>query len=398
MKNLSLSKKLYVSVLFLSFLLFGIFQCLFGAEASVIKDFFNISSSKFGVIITLVSFGGLFISIFSAIFGENLDKMKMITLSLFLMLIGALGTIITSNFYVLLIFALLSGLAYTFLDVMNNAIIGDLFAENKKTLLPSLHMFFAVGATFGAFIAGFMVNDKKPQSYIRPFVLIAVCLIITLIFNIITTKKVINEPDYVKPIKTKQKSGEIFKYPAAWIILLAGIMHFSFQKGVQTWLPTYMMDNIGMSYENASITLTLFFLGAMFSRMLSPVLFNKFNIKRMTMLFMVISAISLALALICTNTVIAVILIFISGFFHGIFAAALVYIACDIFPNMPAGASSIVLISISLGGLTAPLWMGVLSDYNNIGLRIPMFIICIMMVFSSVFVHLAYKAANNMKK
>ena len=98
-------------------------------------------------------------------------------------------------------------------------------------------------------------------------------------------------------------------------------------------------------------------------------------------------------AMIAQEMWLVVLLMVIGGFFQGSFAAGYVFALTDAFPAQSAGAASVVLMSINIAGMTAPLWMGAIG--KEIGFMLPMLIICGMMTLAAVILAFAKQKKQN---
>lgn len=394
MKTLSARAKAFIVAAFLSFLVYGIFQGLYGAQASVMMDYFNTTSAQHGMIITVQGIGGLAVAIICSFIGDKFNKLNLCLLGIFLMTVGSIATFFAEGYMFLFIMSLAAGIGYTFIDIMNGAVFAEVFINNKKTLIPMLHIFFGAGAMISPFFASLMVDADNPASYGLTFLIIGLASAAVLVTYFWTSKLILPETPYKKKAEVKQsapaKAGEIFKYKTTIVLLIAGALYYSFQKGVQSWLAAYIQQT-GASFELSANVLTMFFVGSLAMRIVSPWLFNKFDIKRMCIVFMLISAGFMVAALLCTNMALIITFVILSGAFQGVFSAAFAYIACDIFRTKTGSANSVVLIAISIGSMSAPLWMGAMADV--MGFMVPLYIICGMLCLSTLFIWLSYKVA-----
>ena len=70
--------------------------------------------------------------------------------------------------------------------------------------------------------------------------------------------------------RARANPAEIFRDGRAWIFLLSAFMNLCFQNGVTTWLPRYCSEVRGYGFTAAGLMVTVFFLGALIMRLLSP--------------------------------------------------------------------------------------------------------------------------------
>jgi MFS family permease len=175
-------------------------------------------------------------------------------------------------------------------------------------------------------------------------------------------------------------------------MMAAGVLYFSFQRGIMTWYPSYLYEDIGTTFAFSGLATTLFFVGSLACRIFSPVLFNRFNILKMTVLMTILCAVCMiaSVGVAPLSLALAIALAIAAGVLQGAFVAAYVFLICDMFPGKSASATSVVMIAINLGGITSPLWMGSMKDQLG-GYTIPMYIVSFMLAGSVGLIALAHR-------
>jgi predicted MFS family arabinose efflux permease len=385
-------KELFLLASFASaWIVYSVFSSLYGAEATVMMNFFGISTTQQGFLITIQCIGGLGVSLLCVFFGERMSKLKMIAFGIILLSVGSLATVFSVNYLQVMMFALIGGIGYNFMDIMENAAVVEIFPDKTKTALPALHMTFGIGAVAGPFFATAVVDPDVLSSFSRPFLVVGIAgFAVLAVFLIASGGMRGQQPQKAAPGKT-QNSGSIFKYPAAWVMVIAGVLYFSFQRGVSTWYPSYLIESANVSFQFSGLALTLFFLGSLACRVASPFLFNRFSILRMCVLMTVFSGVcmaaSVALAPVWVGLSITVAIA--GGVMQGAYVASYVFLICEMFPGKTASATGIVMIAINLGGITSPLWMGWMAE--QMGFTIPLYIISVMMLGSAALIAAAHK-------
>lgn len=73
--------------------------------------------------------------------------------------------------------------------------------------------------------------------------------------------------------------AEIFRDKRAWLYLLCCFLYLCFQNGIAVWLPNYYKTVHHMAGGAANAMLTLFFLGALVVRMLSPLVYKRMPVR-----------------------------------------------------------------------------------------------------------------------
>ncbi len=384
-------EKFLLASIFTIIILYAIFASLYGAEATVMMGFFKIGTAEQGFLTTVQSAGGLAVSLLLLFWGERMGRLKMVAFGIALLAAGSLSTALSVDYGQVLLFALIAGVGYTFIDIMSNAAIVDIFPDRKKTALPMMHMTYGIGAVIGPFFATAVVDPNLLASFGRPFLIVGVAGFAAFVLFVVASCRVKEERPKTKAVQSVKERGGIFRYPSAWIMLAAGFLYFSFQRGLVSWYPSYLIESAGVSFWFSGVALTLFFVGMLAFRISSPYWFNRVNILKMCILLTALAGACMlvSLALVPVSVTAAIIFVVLGGALQGVFGPAFIYLICDLFPGRSASASSVLLIALNLGGITAPLWMGSMAE--SIGFTVPLYIIFSMLVGSAAMIALAHK-------
>ena len=195
----------------------------------------------------------------------------------------------------------------------------------------------------------------------------------------------------MKEIKSRAKSNpaEIFRDKRAWLYLLVCFFYISFQTGITTWLPTYCSKYLGYNFQTAGLMVTLYFLGALGIRFLSPVIYKKISVRSFYIGSLLLSGILFLVFLMLPMPEIASkIMMVVMGLLQGASVPALVILTCEAFPTRTASASSVIVLGISLASLVIPTVMGALMKSS--GYLMPMLVITVCL-FLSVLILLPIK-------
>lgn len=392
MGKFSGKEKLLLTSFASAWILYAIFISLYGSEATVMMGFFGTNTVEQGFLTTIQCIGGLGVSFFCVFFGEKLNKMTMIGFGIILLCAGSLATVFGTNYMQIVLFALVAGIGYTFMDIMENASVVDIFGSRTKTALPTLHMTFGIGAMVGPYFATAVVDPNLLSSFSWPFLIVGIATAGIFILFVFASRRMKGEKRPQKAAAVAvHNPGSIFKYPAAWVMLAAGILYFSFQRGLMTWYPSYLIDSANVSFTDSGWALTLFFMGSLGCRIVSPFLFNRFSILKMTIFMTVLCGVFMiaSVAVAPASLLLAEVFGVAGGVMQGAFVAAYVFLFCEMFPGKSASATSVVMIAINIGGITAPLWMGSMAE--SIGFALPLYILFIMLFVCAALIAIGYR-------
>ena len=338
--------------------------------------YFGIDEAQNGAILTVQSFGCLAVAVLLGLFGERLNKMY--ALAFGILLLGLAGVCIglipelmptAAGYAAMLGFSLVAGVGFICIDLLTNSLIADVFREDKTRVLPYAHAFYGGGAMLAPVFVTAIVSPALPESFARPYLIIGLGAVLTGAVLALCARRIAPETPYadMAAIRRRAKSNpaEIFREGRAWLFLLSAFMNLAFQTGLTTWLPRYCSATRGYDFTQAGLTVTLYFLGALAIRLLSPVAYAKIGVRRFYCGSLLSStALYLVFMLLPMPDWADSVSICLLGFLLGATVPSLIIICCDAFPERTASASSIVVFGVSLASMTAPVLVGRMMTFD----------------------------------
>ena len=361
-----------------AFVVYAIYIVLFGTLSTTMMDFYAINTGAQGVFTMVSSIGGIAAALFCALAGERFSKLWAIMIGTLLLGAAALGIGLAPPYLLACLFSLLCGVGYTVIDVMGNSAITEYFPDRTKTLLPMVQIIFGIGTMVGPFLATSLLIPDVSHSFVRSFLLVGGLGVIVTVFYSISLKR---SSDFLPKVDIKsmaasarQNPGEIFRSWKSWVILLACSLFCAFNMSIVAWYPTFFSLYRGMDTEGAALMLTLFYVGILVMRIISPLVFKKIQPQKVFVLF---SLISIALMLVAINTPsipMAMVFTVLGGAFQSLNIVCVIMIATELFPSRKASASSLAVFSNNIGGMVAPALVGLAAE--TMGLQLPLSILC----------------------
>ena len=371
--------KLFITMSFLAFVVMAIPYTVHGSLAPVTMELYGITAAQQGLIMTMQSVGALGAAMFIALKGEQYNKIH--TIAFGLLICGVMGAVIGAapTYVILLLIVIVVGVGVSFIDIMMNGVVSDVYPSRKNTLLPIVHAFYMVGAMLVPVIVTMIATPDRPETFTRPFhVLLAAGLVVGILY-FISGRRIMPETPYLNMDAMKKRvaenPAEIFKTKKAWFFIAVGILYFTFQIGTAMWLPTFTIRNTGADFSMGGMALSVFFAGNLVMRFLSPLFFRVLSPRILYSLSCAISGALMVAALFAGNIALMFVLVAAAGFTQGAAVAAFMLMCIDAFPDRTASAASITTLCVGTASLTAPFWMGALSAVAG-GFMIPMLMIC----------------------
>lgn len=361
-----------------AFVVYAIYVVLFGTLSTTMMDFYVINTGAQGVFTMVGSIGGIAAALFCALFGERFSKLWAIMVGALLLGVATLCIGLAPPYLLVCLCALLCGVGYTVIDVMGNASVTEHFPDRKKTLLPMIQIIFGIGTMVGPFLATSLLTPGISRSFIYPFLLVGILGVIVAVFYSISLKKAkpfLQGGDWKNmAASAKQNPGEIFCSWKSWTILLACSLFCAFNTTIVAWYPAFFSLERGMNAEDAAMILTLFYVGILVMRIISPLIFKKIQPQKVFVYFSIISIVLMLAAINTQSIPAAMVLTTVGGAFQSLNIVCVIMIATELFPMRKASASSLAVFSYNIGGMVGPPLVGVAAE--TMGLQLPLSILC----------------------
>lgn len=391
--NLSGAKKLLIVLCFLMFMLYGMYFGGFGANSGSMMRFFGIGESRQGMIMTVQSFGCIVMALVLGIAGERINKLKGLFFGLLIMglaglLIGTLPlyTSAGSGYGTMLCFSVFGGVGYITIDLLMNGAVADVYSERKTTFLPFVHAFYGAGSMLAPLFVSLLADPSEPSSFSVPYLVIGICALVLGMFFYLVIKKVTPETPYadMAPIRAKAAANplEVFRDVRAWQYFLCCFLYLCFQTGLVAWMPRFFEVKLGTPYETSNSMLTLYFLGALVIRLISPAIYRRMSAKRYYLFSIGASVAVFVVFLLIPSQALLLrsALLIITGLLQGIAVPSLQLLVTDDFADRTASASSTIVLGVSLSALLAPVIMGAIIE--SAGYMTAMWFITVLLLLS----------------
>jgi fucose permease len=383
-----------LALCFVAFILYSMYFNGFGTNSPAIMGFFGIDEAANGLILTVQALGCIAMTVLLGLFGERLNKISGIAWGLLVMgaggvLVGLIPVLSPNGGYLLMMaFSLVAGIGFTTIDLLMNGLVADVFPERKNTLLPFVHGFYGLGAMLAPVFVTAVVEPSVPSQFARPYLAIGAAALCAFVLMALAGRRARAHTPYadMSAIRARARSNpaEVFADLRAWLYLLVCLMFQAFQLGLTTWFPGYCREVLSFSYENSALMLTLYFLGILAMRFVSPLIYKKISVRLFYIATVASSSVLFLLFLFIRPSLgLSGALIAIIGFLHGSAVPSQVILCCDTFPQRTASASSILLFAVSTATFVVPAALGRVIGVS--GYLPPMLIITACLVLSVLF-------------
>lgn len=360
---------------------------IYGPDAPLTMEWYGIDAAQQGFLITLQAIGGSAAAVYLGLRGEVFNKIYAVTIGCLVLGVSCILMSLAPPYGLLGTVATVCGFGFTVIDINVNGVIADVYPEQKGTLLSIGHAFYGAGGMIAPSLVALTVSAEEPRTFTVPFLIVGIVSLGVFAWAGLSGRPLVPQSPYSDMQAMKQRvrsgAGEVFRKPEAWALLAAGILYFTFQLGVASWLPSWGIES-GMTFEDANFLTSGFFAGQLVMGFLCALLLRKIGARRLFAVTGMLSAVCMAVAILCGNPVLTTVLVVTSGFLQGTGVITLIMVLTDAFPHRTASASSIQVIGANTAAVTAPLWMGAVADTT--GFAPPLLVSCAMYVGGCVLV------------
>jgi fucose permease len=372
---MSYNRKAVFAAACVAMFIFGIVMSILGALLPSVIEQFGLDKAMAGSLFPLMTIGML---LGSLLFGPIVDRygykgLLIVCSGLVLIgleMIGHAGALSTLRIAMFLI-----GLGGGVINGASNALVADIYVEERGARLSLLGVFFGISAFSIPFLLGLLMDAF---GYARLAMVVGGCVAIPILFFLL-----------IRFPEPKQKQGFPLKEGARLIkeapLLLFGLMLF-FESGMEMtmggWSATFFKEALAIESSRAVIYLSFFWLALMAARLILPRLLKGCQAGRLLVSFISIAFLGTLLLLSARSAGLALAGLMMVGFgFAAVYPIVLGFVG-DRYPALSGTAFSMVFVMALTGGSLMPWISGLLGKAH--GLRMALAIVPAGMVLMTV--------------
>ena len=340
--------------LYLTFLVYAVSVTSIGPLMAELLTHYDLSLARGGLFVTFQAAGGLAALVLGGAVSDRTGKARLIggcflVYSVTLLAVGAAPGLL----FLYALFFLL-GASTRFMDMVANAYIADLHAEDKAQALSLLHAFFGVGALLGPLYARFLVDASGlwERSYT---VLGFACLAVALA----GAPAVLRAPVPARAGVGAGDPGSILGSRDVWVMAAALALYVAHQSGLTVWLPLYLERDLGMGRMASSAALSLFWLGIVAGRFITSLLSRHFPPRRTLLWGHLTGGIVLCVGAAAGSGALLTAAVAVAGLLTGAAYPLLVAMACARHPDRNGAVTSLLFASATSARMMFPWLAGV---------------------------------------
>jgi NNP family nitrate/nitrite transporter-like MFS transporter len=343
-----------------------------------VEDEFMVTHAKASSIFIFLSSGYGVAVIVSGFFSGKFGHKKSIVLSLLLLSLVAFLIPLVHKFLLLYLFAFVLGFSVGFYLPSAIPLITEYYSEKNWGKAIAIH---DTGASTAIFATPFVVLSFLHFLPWRGiFVVLAfVYLACAIIFCFVSTEVKITNPP-------KAVFSDLIKIKSLWLMCIIWVFGAGANLGIYSIVPLYLTKELHLNIDYANTILGVSRLGAVVVAIACGFLIDKFNLRKIMILVMMVTSVFTVLMGLVPVRHIGIVLFLQAFFVTAFFPVGLVAIAKTFSREMRSLATGIILaLAIAFGGGMIPYLLGVSGDVLSFRLGIVILGIFVGLVSALVF-------------
>ncbi len=358
-KKIDISKILPV---FLTFMVMG-FVDIVGVSTGYVQKDFELSDSLAQFIPSMVFIWFFVFSIPVGILQDKIGKKKMMKIGIVITLFGLLLPFLSYSFVMILTAFIFIGIGNTIVQVAANPLLQEVTPKEKLSSFLSLSQFVkAITSLLGPIIATYMALQFGDWRLV--FVVYAIVSFLSVFWLSATT---IDETIKSDTPATFRSCIGLLKDKFILAIVIAIFLIVGADVGMNSNIQGFLMKLHGLSLENASYGISIYFTALMISRFSGAILLQFFKPNFFLVITTILAIVGAFLILFSTSEVMALTAIFIVGLGAGNLFPLVFSIAINKMPSRANEISGLLVMAV-VGGAIIPPIMGIVgSNFGVIG-------------------------------
>lgn len=382
-----------IAVIYIVFISLGLPDSLLGSGWPAMHHAFGVPSSYAGYVSMTISFMTIISALLSPMIIKKFQTKWIVIISILLTIIGLMGFSISTQYWMLLIFAIPYGLGAGAIDASINHYVANNYSGS---IMNFLHCFYGVGAMISPMIMGWALKLAGWNEGYRWTAYIQVGILLVCILSLPLWNKNTNAAS--EEITESTGIREAMKIPGALPTLIAFFAYCSGEATCFLWTSSYFAGvKQGLSSKLIASFGSLIFVGLMLGRLISGFVSNKLGDKLLIRIGIVVEVMGIGLVTLpIEHYIVAAIGFVVIGTGMGPIYPAIQHMAPENFGKKHSAAViGLQMASAYVGSTFMPMIFGNLQQYIGIGIM-PLYLLFFALM-NIGFLEYAYKAIANKK-
>ena len=267
-----------LALIYIAFISLGLPDSLLGSGWPVMHAELGVPVSFMGIVSMVISGGTIVSSLFSDKMTRKFGTRIVTVASVFLTVIALFGFSFSSQFWMLILFAIPYGLGAGAIDAALNNYVA---LHYKAKHMSWLHCFWGVGTIVSPFIMSYTLAHRTWNSGYRMVGLIQLAIAFLLLVTLPVWK--VNKTENIEEGKSVGLIGAL-KIKGVPFLLLGFFAYCAAEATTMQWASTYFVEVKGIAADRAAGLAALFYIGITAGRFVSGFITDKLGDRKMILL------------------------------------------------------------------------------------------------------------------
>lgn len=351
--------------MYINYFIHGMGAIILAQNIDFLMEQLNTNKAGVSYVISALGLGRLIVLFVSGVLSDKYGRKPFVLLGMGTYVLFMGGILISTNVTMAFFFALLAGMANSFMDAGTYPALTECFPNASGSANVAIKAFISAGQFILPWIISFLIANNLYYGWSFIF-----CIIVFIINGLFIFKLKFPEFKPVEKAETTTESVESNVKANFWIegicLILIGFTATATFQVIANWLPSFAREVAGVEQTISLKLISIYSTGSIVSVFVTSILVAKWIKQvRFTFVYPLISLIMLTVLWMFPSTMTCIIAAFVIGFSAagGVLQLALTSMS-ELFPSSKGKITGIVFTSSSLASTIVPSITGILADIN----------------------------------
>lgn len=351
--------------MYINYFIHGMGAIILAQNIDFLMEQFNTNKAGVSYVISALGLGRLIVLFVSGVLSDKYGRKPFVLLGMGTYVLFMGGILISTNVTMAFFFALLAGMANSFMDAGTYPALTECFPNASGSANVAIKAFISAGQFILPWIISFLIANNLYYGWSFIF-----CIIVFVINGLFIFK--LKFPEFKPVEKAEAATEEVESNVKAnfWIegicLILIGFTATATFQVIANWLPSFAREVAGVEQTISLKLISIYSTGSIVSVFLTSILVAKWIKQvRFTFVYPLISLVMLTVLWMFPSTITCIVAAFVIGFSAagGVLQLALTSMS-ELFPSSKGKITGIVFTASSLASTIVPSITGILADIN----------------------------------
>ena len=351
--------------MYINYFIHGMGAIILAQNIDFLMEQFNTNKAGVSYVISALGLGRLIVLFVSGVLSDKYGRKPFVLLGMGTYVLFMGGILISTNVTMAFFFALLAGMANSFMDAGTYPALTECFPKASGSANVAIKAFISAGQFILPWIISFLIANNLYYGWSFIF-----CIIVFVINGLFIFK--LKFPEFKPVEKAEAATEEVESNVKAnfWIegicLILIGFTATATFQVIANWLPSFAREVAGVEQTISLKLISIYSTGSIVSVFVTSILVAKWIKQvRFTFVYPLISLVMLTVLWMFPSTITCIVAAFVIGFSAagGVLQLALTSMS-ELFPSSKGKITGIVFTASSLASTIVTSITGILADIN----------------------------------